>query len=111
MFQARGMALVSMVGLSMASECPETIFIGTRSRFAKGAGHVWRYQLSDVGAQRIFVCLQPPSTTHAGDVMFIVPQVEGETVAACCCVSDCSYVLGGWRPCVGNQSSQEPCKL
>ena len=80
MFQARGMALVSMVGLSMASECPETIFIGTRSRFAKGAGHVWRYQLSDVGAQRIFVCLQPPSTTHAGDVMFIVPQVEGERV-------------------------------
>ena len=69
-----------MTGLTVASERPDTIFIGTRSRFAKGAGHVWRYQLSYVGAQRIYVCLQPPSTTHENDVMFIVPQLEGETV-------------------------------
>ena len=71
---------VSITGLVVASERPETIFIGTRSRFRKGAGHVWRYELSSVGSQRIYVCLQPPSTTHANDVMFIVPQVEGDRV-------------------------------
>ena len=41
---------------------------------------MWRYQLSSVGSQRIYVCLQPPSTTHANDVMFIVPQVKGDSV-------------------------------
>ena len=71
---------VSITGLVVASERPQTIFIGTRSRFRKGAGHVWRYELSSVGSQRIYVCLQPPSTTHANDVMFIVPQVEGDRV-------------------------------
>lgn len=71
---------VSITGLVVASERPDTIFIGTRSRFRKGAGHVWRYQLSSVGSQRIYVCLQPPSTTHANDVMFIVPQLEGDRV-------------------------------
>ena len=71
---------VPITGLTVASERPNTIFIGTRSRFAKGAGHVWRYQLTDVGAQRIYLCLQPPQTTHQDDVMFIVPQLEGETV-------------------------------
>ena len=66
--------------LTVATERPETIFIGTENRFRKGAGHVWRYQLSSVGDQRVYVCLQPPSTAHAGDVMFIVPQLEGERV-------------------------------
>ena len=66
--------------LTVATERPEVIFIGTRSRFAKGAGHVWRYQLTYVGDQRIYLCLEPPSTTHANDVMFIVPQLEGERV-------------------------------
>ena len=41
---------------------------------------MWRYELSSVGSQRIYVCLQPPGTTHTGDVMFIVPQVEGDRV-------------------------------
>ena len=114
-----------MTGLTVASERPDTIFIGTRSRFAKGAGHVWRYQLSYVGAQRIYVCLQPPSTTHENDVMFIVPRLEGETVFYVAyegrvvngeleqraAVSHCSSVLGGWRPCVGNQCSHQPYKL
>ena len=63
---------VSITGLVVASERPQTIFIGTRSRFRKGAGHVWRYELSSVGSQRIYVCLQPPSTTHANDVMFTI---------------------------------------
>ena len=71
---------VPITGLTVASERPNTIFIGTRSRFPKGAGHVWRYQLTDVGAQRIYLCLQPPQTTHQDDVMLIVPQLEGETV-------------------------------
>ena len=67
--------------LTVATERPETIFIGTENRFRKGAGHVWRYQLSFVGDQRVYVCLQPPSTTHAGDVMFIVLQLEGSSMS------------------------------
>ena len=47
-------------------ERPETIFIGTANRFAKGVEHVWRYKLTFVGAER---------TTHAGDCMFILPEV------------------------------------
>ena len=56
-------------------ERPETIFIGTANRFAKGVEHVWRYKLTFVGAERIYVCIEPPSTTHAGDCMFILPEV------------------------------------
>ena len=29
---------------------------------------MWRYKLTFVGAERIYVCMEPPSTTHAGDV-------------------------------------------
>ena len=40
---------------------------------------MWRYVLTTVGPGRIYVCMEPPSTTHAGDCMFIVPEVvEGE---------------------------------
>ena len=53
-----------------------TIYVGTKSRFAKGVEHVWRYQLMWVGRQQLFVCLEPPSTTHANDIMFIVPQMD-----------------------------------
>ena len=53
-----------MTGLTVASERPDTIFIGTRSRFAKGAGHVWRYQLSYVGAQRIYVYASSHRALH-----------------------------------------------
>ena len=73
----------SEVGLAATSELvverPATIFIGTSSRFAKGVGYVWRYVLTTVGPERIYVCMEPPSTTHAGDCMFSVPEVvEGE---------------------------------
>ena len=34
-----------------------------------------RYVLTTAGPQRIYVCMEPPSTTHAGDWMFIVPEV------------------------------------
>eukprot|EP00434_Breviolum_minutum_P029605 symbB.v1.2.026176.t1/scaffold2592.1/size78170/1 len=74
----------SEVGLAAMSELvverPATIFIGTSSRFAKGVGYVWRYALTTVGPERIHVCMQPPSTTHAGDCMFIVPQVVEGTL-------------------------------
>ena len=56
-------------------ERPATVLVGTASRFARGAAHVWRYVLTTVGPQRIYVCMEPPSTTHAGDWMFIVPEV------------------------------------
>ena len=69
----------SEVGLAVMSELvverPATIFIGASSRFAKGVGHVWRYVLTTVGSELIYVCMEPPSTTHAGDCMFIAPEV------------------------------------
>ena len=58
---------------------PATIFIGASSRFAKGVGYVWRYVLTTVGPKRIYLCMDPPSTTHAGDCMFIVPEVVDGT--------------------------------
>ena len=56
-------------------ERPETIFIGTANQVAKGVEHVWRYKLTPVGAERMYVCMEPPSTTHAGDLMFIMEEV------------------------------------
>ena len=76
--QASEVGLAAMSGLVV--ERPATIFIGTSSRFAKGVGYVWRYVLTTVGPERIYVCMEPPSTTHAGDCMFIVPQVVEGTL-------------------------------
>ena len=56
-------------------ERSETIFIGTANQVAKGVEHVWRYKLTPVGAERMYVCMEPPSTTHAGDLMFIMEEV------------------------------------
>ena len=56
-------------------ERPETIFIGTANQVAKGVEHVWRYKLTFVGAERIYVCMEPPSATYAGDLMFIMEEV------------------------------------
>ena len=56
-------------------ERPETIFIGTANQVAKGVEHVWRYKLTRVAAERMYVCMEPPSTTHAGDLMFIMEEV------------------------------------
>ena len=74
-------AQASEVGLAAMSELvverPATIFIGTSSRFAKGVVYVWRYVLTTVGPERIYVRMEPPSTTHAGDCMFIVPEARG----------------------------------
>ena len=76
--QASEVGLAAMSGLVVKR--PATIFIGTASRFAKGAAHVWRYTLTTVGTERIYVCMEPPSTTHAGDCMFIVPKVVEGTL-------------------------------
>ena len=56
-------------------ERPETIFIGTANQVDKGVEHVWRYKLTRVGAECMYVCMEPPSTTHAGDLMFIMEEV------------------------------------
>ena len=56
-------------------ERPETIFIGTANQVAKGVEHVWRYKLTRVGAERMYVFMEPPSITHAGDLMFIMEEV------------------------------------
>ena len=46
---------------------------------------MWRYKLAFVGAERIYVCMEPPSTTHAGDFMFIVQEVvEGNKWYVAC---------------------------
>ena len=66
--------------LKLVVERPATIFIGTSSLFAKGVGYVWRYVLTTVGPERIYVCMEPPSTAHAGDCMFIVPEVVEGTL-------------------------------
>ena len=71
--QASEFGLAAMAELVV--ESPATIFIGTANRFAKDVEHVWRYKLAFVGAESIYVCMEPPSTTHAGDCMFIVPEV------------------------------------
>ena len=71
--------LASEFGLAAMAELvverPATILIGTANQFAKGVGHVWRYTLTFVGAERVYVCMEPPSTTHAGDLMFIMEEV------------------------------------
>ena len=55
--------------------------LGLPIRVAKGVEHVWRYKLTRVGAERMYVCMEPPSTTHAGDLMFIMEEVvEGKQV-------------------------------
>ena len=76
--QASEVGLAAMSGLG--AERPAAIFIGTSSRFAQGVGYVWRYISTTVGPERIYVCMEPPSTTHTGDYMFIVPQVVEGTL-------------------------------
>ena len=71
--QASKFGLAAMA--EVVVERPGTIFIGTAKRFAKGVEHVWRYKLTFVGAECIYVCMEPPSTTHAGDLMFIMEEV------------------------------------
>ena len=97
-------------------ERPETIFIGTANRVAKGVEHVWRYKLTFVGAERMYVCMEPPSTTHAGDLMFIMEEVvegnKGRPVPnagrarageARCSLSYFGLVLGEWSARVGDK--------
>ena len=77
-------------------ERPETIFIGTANQVAKGVEHVWRYKLTRVAAERMYVCMEPPSTTHAGDLMFIMEEVVGASKSWRSALQ--SFVL---RPCFG----------
>ena len=76
--QASGFGVAAMAELVL--ERPATIFIGATSRYAKGVRRVWRYTLTWVGAERSYVCMEPPSTTHAGDCMFIAPEVVEGTL-------------------------------
>ena len=71
--QASEFGLAAMAEVVVAR--PAIVLIGTASRFARGAAHVWRYVLTTVGPERIYVCMEPPNTTHPGDWMFIVPEV------------------------------------
>ena len=49
--------------------------LGLPIRLPKELSNVWRYKLTFVGAERMYVCVEPPSTTHAGDLMFIMEEV------------------------------------
>ena len=103
-------------------ERPETIFFGVANQVVKGVEHVWRYKLTFVSAERMYVCMEPPSTTHAGDLMFImeevvegnkwyvayegrpVPNVEGEQeLEKRCSLSYFGLVLGGWSARMGDK--------
>ena len=48
-------------------EYPETIFIGIAKQVAKGVEHVWLYKFTFVGVEHMYVYMEPPSITHAGD--------------------------------------------
>ena len=56
-----------------------------------------RYVLTTVGAERIYVCMEPPSTTHAGDCMFIAPQVVEGTLW---------HVVYEWRAVPNKEASK-----
>ena len=73
LFLCKEVSLAAMA--EVVVERPETIFIGTANQVAKGVEHVWRYKLTFVSAERMYVCMEPPSTTHAGDLMFIMEEV------------------------------------
>ena len=75
LFLCKEVSLVRQPMAEVVVERPETIFIGTANQVAKGVEHVWRYKLTPVGAERMYVCMEPPSTTHAGDLMFIMEEV------------------------------------
>ena len=118
--QGSEFGLVAMA--EVVVERPETIFIGTANRVAKGVEHVWRYKLTFVGAERMYVCMEKPSTTHAGDLMFIMEEVvEGNkwyvayegSCSKCggraragearCSLSYFGLVLGEWSARVGDK--------
>ena len=119
--QASEFGLAAMAELVV--ERPATILIGTANQVAKGVEHVWRYKLIFVGAERMYVCMEPPSTTHAGDLMFIMEEVvegnkwyvayEGRPVSkcrwrarageACCSLSHFGLVFGRLECTSGKQ--------
>jgi len=112
--QGSEFGLEAMAGVVV--ERPKTIFIGIANRVAKGVEHVWRDKLTFIGAERMYVCMESPSTSHAGDLMFIMEgnklnvAYEGRPVAnaegeqelekrageARCSLSYFGLVLGGW---------------
>ena len=57
--------------------------LGLANQVAKGVEHVWRYKLTRVGAERMYVCMEPPSTTHAGDLMFYHGRSRGGKQVVC----------------------------
>jgi len=57
---------------------PATICIGIANQFSKGVGHVWCYKLIFVGAERIYVHMEPSSTTYIENLMFMVQEVVEE---------------------------------
>eukprot|EP00434_Breviolum_minutum_P040628 symbB.v1.2.036109.t1/scaffold5020.1/size31765/1 len=95
----RGLARTSAGNSSQVMvERPETIFIGIANEVAKGVEHVWRCKLTFVAAERMYVCMERPSTTHAGDLMFIMEEVvEGNKW----------YVAYAGRPIPNAEGEQE----
>ena len=64
-------------------ERPETKFIG--NQLPQGVEHVWRYRLTFGGARRKSVCMKPPTTRHAGDLVYIMEEVvEGNKWYVAC---------------------------
>lgn len=55
----------------LLKECLVPIFIGMSSRFAKGIEYVRHFIQTKVGPEHIYVYMDPPSTIHVGNYMFI----------------------------------------
>ena len=49
--------------------------LGLPIRWPKELSMCGATSLTRVGAERMYVCMEPPSTTHAGDLMFIMEEV------------------------------------
>ena len=109
---------------------PETIFIGTANQVAKGVEHVWRYKLTRCvgGAERMYVCMEPPSTTSMGwgglwmvyhgrsrGGKQVVCGIWREACSKCggraragearCSLSYFGLVLGGWSAWSGGETN------
>jgi len=82
-------------------ERPETMIIGIANQVAKGVEHVWRYKLILL-VLSTYVCMEPPSTIHARDLMFIIEEVvDGNKW----------YVAYEGRPVPNSEGEEARCNL
>ena len=79
--QASEFGLAAMAEVVVAR--PAIVLIGTASRFARGAAHVWRYVLTTVGPERIYVCMEPAQHYSCWRLDVYCARSGGRKVVAC----------------------------